>query len=118
MGTHLAIEVQSEAYWLAVEHNPLTQPERDVLVCMALHARDRDGPKLAARIYVGGWRLLAFYGLCRPIYNASTKRQLARAISGLKKRGLIRDAEDQGGGHQRYEILPRGVVRETTGGVV
>lgn len=111
MGGQLGREVLSAAYMAAVERDPLTDPEWRVLVVMANWARDRDGPQLPARIYAGGWRVLAYEALNRVVWNESAKRQVARAISGLKKRGLIRESLEQDGRHKRYEILPTGVVR-------
>lgn len=118
MGGAVFGEALSAAYMAAIERDPLTQQERWVFLIMAHHARDRDGRELPARVYAGGWRVLCYEALCRTTWNASSKREVARAISGLKKRGLIAEYEDQDGRHKRYVVLPKGVGPQTTGGVV
>jgi hypothetical protein len=117
MGHQLTREALSVAYWHACEHDPLTNGERWVLVVMAHHALDKPGKTMPARIYAMGWRVLGWEGLGRPVWNASVKREVARAISGLTKRGLIREADDQDNRHKRYVVLPPGGgLRDHRGG--
>jgi hypothetical protein len=106
MGGLLGREALSAAFMCAVERHPLTGPEWRVFIVMANWALDKPGKQLPARIYAGGWRTLAHEGLCRTKYDDSAKRDVAKALSGLKKRGLIREAADQDNRHRRYEILP------------
>lgn len=106
MGGRLIGEALAECYMLAVDRHPLTPSEQLVLLVMAYHARDSDGDLLPARTYAMGWRVLGHHALGRVNWTAATKRDVARCIATLKKRGLITDEVEQDGRHKRYAVLP------------
>lgn len=103
------VQALSAAYAEAKGGRPLPDRTWRVLMVMALRAMDRDGNTLPAHTYARGWEWLALEALNYPEWsrNNGANRAVARAISDLLERRLIRVAAKQTGGYTRYEILPR-----------
>jgi hypothetical protein len=110
MGARLMTEALSAARWCAlVEARPLSDRAWRVLVVMAHRALDNEGRnERPARTYFGGWEILALEALGYREYvrNGAAHRAIARAISELQERGLVRVSKVGGRGFTHYEVLP------------
>lgn len=109
MGAHLVTEALSAAYAEAIDGRPLVHSSWRVFITMAHSARDLDG-KNPARLYLGGWQSLAYSALNYTEWKkgGTANRTIARAISDLISRGLIRPVTDYENGRKSvYEVLPR-----------